>query len=163
MTRASELLDRGRYAEAVDAAVARVRQEWSAPALSELAYAFLGVLDYENALSAASHAVAAAPDEPAYRFLKARVEFMLHRPWEASEDLEQLQVLSERLHDSYYADSAALLAAACKVEEGDSAGAFSLLARIPPAVKVHAGRLLTSASVAQAAHDLDRPREQQAY
>lgn len=160
MTRATKLMDEGRYQEAVAAALAQASEVPKAASFGELAYAYLGVGDRERALDAVNRAVQMAPEEPAYRFLRARVEFMLHRPSEAGEDLEQVELLSERFNNFYYVDSARLLAAACRVEVGDSEGAFALLAQLTRAVKVHAGRLLTNAGVAQAARDLKRPRGQ---
>lgn len=141
------LLRQGNIEKAVSRAKQIAESENTGESYSDLTYAFLGARNVEAALEAATSAVRSNPREPAFRFLRARIEFMHGNAARAFHDAQRSVKYSEELHNEYYVASSQLLAAASLVKLSRLQDARAILERVNEDVQVFAGELITRASV----------------
>lgn len=141
-TRVSRLLRQGDADTAIELARRTSTLSGRPEAFSAWAHALMFVGHYEQALQPASRAVDAAPDEPAYRFLRARVCYAAQEFPQVVEDCDAGLEGESRTH-SYYANSLGVLAAAACWRLGQKDQARQYLANVDDGAVVRvAGEVL---------------------
>jgi lipopolysaccharide biosynthesis regulator YciM len=144
----SNLLRVGNVSDAIKLASQRIADgDESAEIYAALAHAHLFNNEPDAAYEVASKGIDVAPNEPAIRFLRARVSYMSRRYFDVLEDYKFFLSQDTSKVVQYYASSICLLAAASYVALGNTAEAKAALAMVAADCVVHAGKLITRKDV----------------
>jgi tetratricopeptide (TPR) repeat protein len=149
----SRLLRSGKVSEAIAMAqdcASTLRRDPEAQ--SALAHALLFARRYEEALEAASAAIALDEFEPALRFLRSRILFIEGERRAAIEDCQAAIRQSELSGSQYYSESCYLLMAASHVTLGEAEQARAALEHVGGQCAVMVSELVTRDGVL---HKLD--------